>query len=539
MFSKKMVVTVAALSLFAGMIVFIFANLGIKNSARGYMSASRSAAAESAELTRVKSELISYDGIIRYIKALKTDGMKRTSFIPVKSPEIKELAAALPDPDAKRELLKASGSGLVAPDWNDINIADLNSVLARNKAVLAKISELQTGPALPEDGVEKVSGTARTELVWLFFAMLIFIAAMTALVLYYYSGTKAAVKAFFENPGVDDAFFDIFEVREPALKMLDETKMLKVKCAAMKEKFGELSSSLNTINSSFGDVSSTADFISNSAQELAKKVSGYSESIKATRIFTDKIALDVEQIRTETGKGEVSSKKMDEAAKEGERAITEVVNEMESIHTHITGLNNQVNSLGIKTSEISKVTSLIKEIAEQTNLLALNASIEAARAGEAGRGFAVVADEIRQLAESTATASKRIAEQLKDINKSTESSVAAINSAAEIVGKGSGIADGAAAAFDNIKISIAETMAGTASIHSLTRSGVESTGKITNIIADVEKVINEMAGNIENISASMEEETAGIEDLRATVESISKQTAEINSLFSDERSGRV
>ncbi|MEM9839578.1 MAG: methyl-accepting chemotaxis protein [Pseudomonadota bacterium] len=80
--------------------------------------------------------------------------------------------------------------------------------------------------------------------------------------------------------------------------------------------------------------------------------------------------------------------------------------------------------------KVTEITSVIESIAFQTNLLALNASVEAARAGDAGKGFAVVAAEVRNLAQSTANASKEIGTLIVQSNEEIKGGVDLVSRAA-------------------------------------------------------------------------------------------------------------
>ncbi|WP_417832358.1 methyl-accepting chemotaxis protein [Terasakiella sp.] len=124
-----------------------------------------------------------------------------------------------------------------------------------------------------------------------------------------------------------------------------------------------------------------------------------SESITLVAAATEELASSVAEI----------TRQVSYASETSQLAMTNV----NSIQEDITALSTEARNIG-------EVIQLISDIAAKTNLLALNATVEASRAGEAGKGFAVVAAEVKNLADQTAKATDRIAQQIGNIQDATE-----------------------------------------------------------------------------------------------------------------------
>ena len=190
----------------------------------------------------------------------------------------------------------------------------------------------------------------------------------------------------------------------------EENEFLKTFMKDTYESMIEILHNHGQINDQHSDLSNLADEVRDTIESV-KSISGETSQLS-------------EYLSERSEELNVISKNSVSKSVQGEKAVNNLIEVMNSLQSQSKESSSTMLSLGERSKEITDIIKTITDIASQTNLLALNAAIEAARAGEHGRGFAIVADEVRKLAEittqSTTTIQDLVTNIQNEIDKASE-----------------------------------------------------------------------------------------------------------------------
>lgn len=218
-----------------------------------------------------------------------------------------------------------------------------------------------------------------------------------------------------------------------------------------------------------------------------------SEATTSAAAAVEELTVSITEVAAHASDTHDAAEKAGATAQEGANLSAKATANILALAETVGASATQVETLGERSEEISRIVGVIKEIADQTNLLALNAAIEAARAGETGRGFAVVADEVRKLAERTATATEEIGGMIAAIQGDTQAAVTGMRAGVVQVRDGVQFVQEA----ERVLLNINEQMMSTGQkVSDISHASAEQRNAMTELAQNVEKVAGMTEQNV-------------------------------------------
>lgn len=275
----------------------------------------------------------------------------------------------------------------------------------------------------------------------------------------------------------------------------------------------QLASSSEQISGSIDQMNQVTTHIASSVTDVASGASEQAAVTNDTAAVVERMSAGIQQVAANTNQLAVHSGQVADKAQNGGKAVTEAVTQMENIENTVNTSAKVVAELGERSKEIGQIVDTISNIAGQTNLLALNAAIEAARAGEQGRGFAVVADEVRNLAEQSHEAAKRIATLIGEIQGDTDRAVVAMSDGTREVKTGTEVVNTVGATFSEITELVTQVSDQVKEISAALQQLATGSQQIVDSVKKVDELSKQSTDRSQSVLAATEEQLSSMEEV--------------------------
>ncbi|GGE29514.1 hypothetical protein GCM10011391_05070 [Pullulanibacillus camelliae] len=260
------------------------------------------------------------------------------------------------------------------------------------------------------------------------------------------------------------------------------------------------SENLNVVSK---ETTSSGEEINHAVTDISKGAMQQAADSEKTLDFNNTLSKQIDTVNDQNKQILASTEHVLHSNEKGMESIHVLKEKSMQTYQAVEGIGQVIVNLVQKVDDIEGIITLINDISEQTNLLALNASIEAARAGEQGKGFAVVAGEIKQLAEQTSTATKRVSETLQGIRSETVVVNDEMSKSTHFI--------------EDQNQAVLETETIFKDIDQMVKHIVDAITTVNKGMDQLVESKNDLTTSIENIAAVSEETAASTEEVTASV----------------------
>ena len=291
------------------------------------------------------------------------------------------------------------------------------------------------------------------------------------------------------------------------------------------------------VDVSASELAGVSQQVSHSASEMSDAMSNVTHGAEGQVRQLKGVDAELERVRSRAevllgGAGEVDglALEIERAARDRRTEIDRTIALLSDIRETVQRATQEVDTLNVAATDITRFVSVVGSIAEQTNLLALNAAIEAARAGKAGRGFAVVADEVRKLAEQAQAAADDVVQITGQVTRRVATTTTAMRAGASRVGEIETASRELDEALTVIAAAAERTRAAAVKVTEAAVDSMQAAVSSAGNLSEIARTAEGHSATAQQVSAATQEQSAACEQMSSSATQLLANSSQLRSL---------